>query len=162
MGWLDGILALSLEDRQGIRRAKELLGPRDEIPGEVTHRILDAFLVALKGDTRAAARRLAEIEADISSEGLHFGRFGRAYPFLSGVLRITAAGWLIEAGDAPRARRLLPFYEVVPPGNAYPVGHANEALAASAIRLRWELARATGRESEAAAFWSLLAGRGRQ
>lgn len=149
--WLDGLLALTLGDGEALSRARVGLAASGGRWREVLDRSLAAFGTAIAGDTVSAARSLADLERSRAAAGDQFA-YGADHPFLNGVHRLTAARWLLEAGDTVSARRLLPWYEAVFPSHLNRLQLANEVLAAPALRLRWALADAAGREREAARF----------
>lgn len=146
--WLDGILALTLGDAQGMARAAGAL-PAEVPDAPQLLRSLEILQGGLEGDRGAAARALRDLEREMARDAHHF-RFGTSHPFLNGVHRITAARWFLQAGDTLSARELLPWYEVVLPGELHRVSMANQVLGTPALRMRADLAAAAGREREAA------------
>jgi hypothetical protein len=150
IAWLDGVLALRTGNQHGLARARRALVTSGSRWSDVLARSFDTFETALSGDSAAAGRALATVVRQGADEELEFA-LGGAHPFAAGIQRLTAARWLLESGDTVTARSLLPWYESVTPGTVYGLGLANEVLAPPAIRLRRDLAAATG-DTDAAAF----------
>ncbi|MBA2304815.1 MAG: hypothetical protein H0W08_19575, partial [Acidobacteria bacterium] len=75
---------------------------------------LRPFGLALGGDRRAAAGRLATLEWDAGDHN-PWGWWMVAHPLRRAVNRMAAAGWLLEAGDTAQAVRLLAYHEAFGP-----------------------------------------------
>ncbi|MDX1675861.1 MAG: hypothetical protein R3314_13795, partial [Longimicrobiales bacterium] len=146
--WLDGVLALIAADPIGLDRARAALTASGGEWTSILDRSLAGFARALAGDSAGAALHLAGLEAESIETSLHL-RYGDAHPFLNGVHRLTAARWLLGAGDTLSARRLLPWHEVILPAPLYRLQLANQVLATPALRLRQALAEAAGRHRQA-------------
>jgi protein kinase-like protein len=122
--WLDGLLAYSQRDRQGIEQARQALRQhsaisppdRQELARMVTSfndRSLAALELALKGDSGRAGRQLAALEWECA--GLWtcpLGNYDLAVQHLAG------ARWLLAAGDTAQAVRLLMWPEAFQNGFA--------------------------------------------
>jgi hypothetical protein len=144
LGWLDGLLELVAGSERWSNPNPPVRGSDESPFGALLHRSLAAFRLAREGDTATAARELADIEIDLAEQGSPAG-LGRAHPFLHGVHRLMSARWLLSAGDTLTARRLLPWYEGVLPGDSYRLSLANQLLAPHAKAIRSALAGASSR-----------------
>ena len=153
--WLDGVLASAAASGPALALARDRLVDSGGEWSGLLDRSLDAFATALAGDTVGAARQLVALEQESAAVGAH-GGYGPAHPFLNGIQRLSAARWLLAAGDTVAARTLLPWHEAVFPGRLYRLQLANQVLATPALRLRRELAEAAGRPREAAAYDALF------
>ena len=111
IAWLDGILGFVRRDRRAIQAAKREADTSGWYQTPLVQRSLEAFDRALAGDRRSAGRRLAELEQhcvdheDCNSWVPHFA-----------VQRMAAAQWLLEAGAADEARRLMRWQDAPWPG----------------------------------------------
>lgn len=147
--WLDGLLAFSARDGPALARAREALAANEGEGSQYLDRSLRAFETYLADGPGPAGRRLEALETEAAAARFH-RRLGDVHPFFNAVNRLTAARWLLETGDTVSVRRLLPWYEVVLPAPLYRLSLANAVLAGEALRLRSDLARATGGETGAA------------
>lgn len=153
--WLDGVLAFATGSAAELVRARHRLADSGGEWSGLLDRSLDAFAAALEGDTVGAARRLVALERESAEAGAHRA-YGADHPFLNGIHRLSAARWLLAAGDTVAARWLLPWHEAVFPARLYRLRLANQVLATPALRLRWALAEAAGRPPEAAGYEALF------
>lgn len=110
--WLDGLLAVARRDRAGFAAARTALRASRDSGAALQDSSLAAFDLYLAGHTREAAHRLAALE---------WGQAGRTFPATSGpprmlgLVRLTAATWLLDAGEPNEAARLLTFDEAIFP-----------------------------------------------
>ena len=156
--WLDGVLALAAADPVGLDRARaDLAGSGGAWTG-ILDRSLAGLARALAGDSVGAATDLVALERESIETSLH-SRYGATHPFLNGVHRLTAARWLLAAGDTLSARRLLPWHEVILPAPLFRLQLANQVLATPALRLRQALAETAGRDRQAEEYEMLYRAR---
>jgi hypothetical protein len=151
VAWLDGILGLVQADSEALASGRRALQASPTEGSTWLQRSLKAMATALNGDPAGGGRALADLETEMADRGV-MATLGLVHPFLDGLPRLTAARWLLEAGDTLAARRLLPWYEVVLPGEQYRMALANQVLAGDAMALRARLAREAGRLGEAGAL----------
>ncbi len=109
--WLDGMLAWARGDAQGLQSARRELERVDRVytswKNAPWERSLAAFQLALTGATREAGVALAALEWQ-RAEHLSDGIFAQ---YLTGLDRLAASRWLLEAGDTAQAARLLTWHE---------------------------------------------------
>jgi serine/threonine protein kinase len=152
LAWLDGVVAATLQDTDGLAAARIALRSRDAPADSVLDRSLGAFELALRGDRGEAARTLVKLErarADLAS----YRRLSDAHPYLTAVNRLTASRLLLALGDTATAAGLLAFHEGVP----WPLpltGHANYILAAPAYLERARIEQAAGRNDLARTYYA--------
>jgi tetratricopeptide (TPR) repeat protein/TolB-like protein len=119
--WLDGLLAYTRGDRQGIAQARRALRQRPlptaadlreaaRAKTSFNDRSLAAFDKALAGDRSAAGRALAELEWECA--GLWTCGVGN---YDLAVHHLASARWLLAAGDTAQAARLLRWHESFQP-----------------------------------------------
>ena len=103
LAWLDGILAAARQDRVGLASARAAVEAAGDTsiarPWLVS---LVAFELALRGNRRAAAYRLATLDIDPSG-----------HPLRGAIHRMAAVPWLLEAGDTAKALKLLTWHEAI-------------------------------------------------
>jgi TolB-like protein/tetratricopeptide (TPR) repeat protein len=112
VAWLDGILAHVQRDAAGLARARRQLRESGSPYADLLERSLAAFAADIGGDPRAAGRALATLEWESAEHTRHF-EYGRHHPFFNSVNRLAATRWLLAAGDAAQAARLLRWHEAV-------------------------------------------------
>ena len=138
--FLDGVLAASQQDDDGIERALRELDGLETAQAAWFRGALSAFQIALQGNTAEAGRQLAAQELR--------GSFG----FIRPLTRLAAADWLMQAGETREAERLLRWHEAVTTNGesaAY-----NGTFEAVARLQRGRVAEADGRLNDAAEFYS--------
>ena len=97
--WLDGLVAVSQRDLNGLHQAQRQLMESDTTSARLPLQSLAAFELELVGQRRAAADSLAAASAwERGWIGPHWG-----------VNRLAAARWSAAEGDLDRAARLLPW-----------------------------------------------------
>jgi hypothetical protein len=112
--WLDGMLAWAQGDRAGLESARGKLEQVDRVytswKNAPWERSLAAFQLALTGSTRQAGARLASLEWERAErpEEVMKGAFPN---YLTGLDRLAASRWLLEAGDTAQAAGLLTWHE---------------------------------------------------
>ena len=113
LAWLDGMLAVTLRDQQGLAKARALLRRSGDSARPVLDRSLAAFGLELAGERRRAADSLAAIEWQRPDfiRAIHGWVGIGVHPFLTGVNRMAAASWLLQEGDTALAARLLTWHE---------------------------------------------------
>jgi len=110
LAWLDGFFAFVRRDRAGITLARQDLR-RSGLPNSgVIDGSLAAFDEALSGDRSEAARRLVAIEHECAESGWQTCGGDPRTPNIA-AHRLSAATWLLEAGDTVQAMRLLTWHE---------------------------------------------------
>lgn len=124
--WLDGILAYAVRDPAALDSARADLTDHPAEHSDRLARSLEAFALALAGDSAAAGRRLADLEEEAVDSGAH-NRYGRLYPWLTPLDRLAAGRWLAASGDTARALRIL--------GGANAVLQERHGLMGPAIRV---------------------------
>jgi hypothetical protein len=107
--WLDGILAFVLRDEPALSRARESARQSGHPDAEVIDRSLAAFGRALGGDRRGAALDLVALERECA--GNYWDQCGQTVAPNIAAHRLSAATWLLEAGDTVEAARLLIWHE---------------------------------------------------
>jgi hypothetical protein len=139
--WLDGVLAGLRADSTALAAAVAALAESTSTFSTMLARSLAAFTLLARGDTAAAARALAELEAENADVALHT-QFGADHPFVPSIHRMAASGWLLAAGDTATAARLLTWHEAVL-SSGYPVEVASRVAEPIALfrRARIEEAR---------------------
>ncbi|MFW6039636.1 MAG: protein kinase domain-containing protein [Gemmatimonadota bacterium] len=147
--WLDGILAYAVRDRAGLDSARVDLAAHPAVHSDRLARSLDAFSLALAGDSAAAGRRLADLEEKAVDAGAHH-RYGRLYPWLTPLDRLAAGRWLAASGDTLRALRLLRGANSVLQERHGLMGPALRVLAPRAALHRARLQAARGDSARAA------------
>jgi serine/threonine protein kinase/TolB-like protein len=151
LAWLDGVVAATLQDTDGLAAARVALRARDTPADSVLDRSLSAFELALRGEGGEAARTLVELERARADHG-SYRRLSDAHPFLTSVNRLTASRLLLAARDTSTAAGLLAFHEGVP----WPLpltGHANYILAGPAYLERARIEHAAGRNDLARTYY---------
>jgi TolB-like protein len=121
LAWLDGIEAMSRKDSTGVAAAAAAARRAGDTVHFRTRTVdLTPFELALGGNRRAAARRVAPVQwADADRNPWAAAVF---HPIHRAVNRTAAAAWLLETGDTVEATRLLryneagsgPFLEKIP------------------------------------------------
>ncbi|MEO6057624.1 MAG: serine/threonine-protein kinase [Gemmatimonadales bacterium] len=115
LAWLDGLVAMSQQDRAGLAAARAALrAAHDTVVRPAGRLDLFPFELALQGDRRRAADSLASLEWSTADRN-SWGMWMVAQPLQRGVDRLAAAGWLLEAGDTTQALRLLAYHSAVNP-----------------------------------------------
>ena len=115
VAWLDGIDAVTRKDRAGLAAAHAAVrAAGDTLVRPASRADLRSFQLALQGDRRAAADRLATLEWS-AGDNNPWGDWMVAHPLRRGITRMAAAGWLLETGDTAQAVRLLVYHEAVGP-----------------------------------------------
>ena len=107
--WLDGLLAFVLRDERALDRAQESVRESGHQDANVIERSLAAFGRALGGDRRAAALDLVALERECA--GNYWEQCGQTLAPNIAAHRLSAATWLLEAGDTAQAKRLLIWHE---------------------------------------------------
>jgi serine/threonine protein kinase/tetratricopeptide (TPR) repeat protein len=152
LAWLDGVVAATLQDPDGLAAARSALRSRGAPADSVLDRSLGAFELALRGDGGEAARTLVELERARADHG-SYRRLSEAHPFLTAVNRLTASRLLLALGDTTTAAGLLVFHEGVP----WPLpltGYANYILAGPAYLERARIEEAAGRNDLARTYYT--------
>jgi serine/threonine protein kinase/tetratricopeptide (TPR) repeat protein len=152
LAWLDGLVAATLQDTDGLATARSALERVDGPAAAPLDRSLAAFQVASRGDRDLAARMLARLERERADDFRSYRRLSDAHPYLTAVNRLTASRWLLALGDTTTAADLLVFHEGVP----FPLpltGHANYILAGPAYLERARIEDAAGREHLARTYY---------
>jgi TolB-like protein len=155
VAWLLGLAAYTRGDTAALSTLRSELSGLSSDGADYLARTLGALEVRLSGDRTTAAELLAELILEGSERGLY--RRLVEHPFHQGALRVLAARWHLEGGDAPAALALLTWYEaVLPDGGLWmvvranrvlePLAHVERARAESLLgrpeRARWHYARA--------------------
>jgi tetratricopeptide (TPR) repeat protein len=151
LAWLDGVVAATLQDPDGLAAARVALRPLDAPAASVLDRSLRAFELALRGDGGEAARTLVNLERARADHG-SYRRLSDAHPYLTAVNRLTTSRLLLALGDTTTAAGLLVFHEGVP----WPLpltGHANYILAGPAYLERARIEEAAGRNDLARTYY---------
>ena len=107
--WLDGMLAFVLRDRPALDRAQQSVRQSGHPDARVIERSLAAFGRALGGERRAAALDLVALERECA--GNYWDQCGQTVAPNIAAHRLSAATWLLEAGDTAQAKRLLIWHE---------------------------------------------------
>ena len=107
--WLDGFLAFVRRDEPALKRAQESVHQSGHPDANVIERSLEAFGRALGGDRRAAALDLVALERECA--GNYWDKCGQTVAPNIAAHRLSAATWLLEAGDTAQAKRLLIWHE---------------------------------------------------
>jgi serine/threonine protein kinase/TolB-like protein len=152
LAWLDGLVAATLSDPDGLAAARTALHRADAHAAAPLDRSLAAFELAARGDREGAARTLAQLERERADDSRSYRRLSDTHPYLTAVNRLTSSRWLLELGDTTTAAGLLVFHEGVP----FPLpltGHANYILAGPAYLERARIEEAAGRDDVAAAYY---------
>jgi len=143
--WLDGLLAATQRDTAALARALAALRSINARHVSLLDSSLTALQLDLAGDRKRAQAILMALEGDRFFLDNH-------HPYLTGVDRLTAARWLVAAGDTGGAADLLTWHEAV----LYPApqaSHANALLAAFAYLERARILDARGQRIEARASY---------
>jgi hypothetical protein len=149
--WLDGLLAASRGDRNGIGAARRNARATGAPFADLLDQTLEAYERDLAGDGGGAAAALSAVEAAIVQRGIQ--AFGRDYPYVSAVNRILLGRRLRESGRLAEAERALRWYQVVYPGRFYRVAFANRSMASVAYYERARVAAAAGDSGQATEFY---------
>jgi hypothetical protein len=156
LAWLDGLVAATRQDRQGLAAARSALRRVDSPTAPILDRSLAAFELDLTGERVRAARMLTELERARADDRVSYRQLADHHPFLTAVNRLTASRWLLAQGDTASAAGLLVFHEGVP----FPLpltGHANYVLAGPAYLQRARIEEAAGRADLARSYyWQFL------
>ena len=110
LAWLDGVLAVTRHDRDGLVKARERLRLTDTVSTDLLDRTLGAFEADFSGERALAARTLAS--TNWQNPDLLVPGYG-AHPYVIAVSRLTAARWLAEEGALADADRLLMWFEAM-------------------------------------------------
>jgi hypothetical protein len=112
LAWLDGIDAVARQDTVGLATARAAVRAAGDTSARRASLLdLSPFEMALRGNRRAAAARLASLEWQ-SADSNPWAATG-VFPLGRAVRRTAAAGWLLEAGDTAQAARLLMYHGAV-------------------------------------------------
>jgi hypothetical protein len=116
MAWLDGIVAVTNNDVDGLLAARAALKASGGQWTAILDRSLGAFEMALRGDRRSAATAMAALEWELAERNPNFSWFSRTTPhkLLRGVNRLAAAEWLLDQGDGAQALPLLRWHQTFP------------------------------------------------
>ena len=145
LAWVDGLLAATQRDTAALARAIATLRSVKAKHAPLLDSSLTALRLHMAGNRRHAQELLVALERDRFFLDNH-------HPYLTGVDRLTAARWLVAAGDTGGAADLLTWHEAV----LYPApqsSHANALLAAFAYLERARILDARGQRIEARASY---------
>jgi serine/threonine protein kinase/tetratricopeptide (TPR) repeat protein len=109
LAWLDGFLAFVVRDGTALDRARKDALRSGRPYADVIDRSLAAFDRALRGERHAAALDLLALERHCA--GSYWERCGGAVTPNIAAHRLSAATWLLEAGDTAQVARLLIWHE---------------------------------------------------
>jgi tetratricopeptide (TPR) repeat protein len=104
MIWLDGLLAVSKRDLNGLHEAQGRLKRVDSTSSRVPLRSLTAFELELLGRRREAADSMAAVSWEWNSF---------VGPYSLGISRMAAARWSAAERDLDKATSLLPWHKSV-------------------------------------------------
>jgi serine/threonine protein kinase len=141
LAWVDGLLAVATHDARALVMARDALRRSRAHEAPLLDSSLFAFSRALAGDHRRAIEVMRALEHDRH-------RLSNRHPYLTGVNRLAASGWLASARELDEAAHLLTWHEAID----YPApqaGHANALLAPIADLARAHILEARG-QTEAA------------
>lgn len=110
LAWLDGVLAHARRDSGALASARRALGESGSEFLELLDFSLAALELALAGQPGRAGQALAE-RTIAAAERQAQHRYGPRHPFFDSLTRLTAAPWLLAAGDTLRATVLLTWHE---------------------------------------------------
>ena len=102
--WLDGLLAVSKRDLNGLREAQRQHMRGDSTSGRVPLRSLMAFELELLGRRQDAADSMIAVAGEWNS---------LVGPYSLGISRMAAARWSAAERDPEPAARLLPWHQAV-------------------------------------------------
>ena len=105
--WLDGVLAATKRDREGISAARSGLSRSGDGTVEALDESLAAFELRLAGRIGPAAKKLAALQWRLAE---HPARRVMSSELLA-ITRVAAARWLLAEGDTLQAARLLTWHE---------------------------------------------------
>jgi hypothetical protein len=108
LAWLDGVLAFVRQDSGALDRARSDARRSGRPDAALIDQSLAAFGRALRGERRAAALDLVELER--SCLGSYTDLCDWVTPNVA-AHRLSAATWLLEAGDTAHAARLLRWHD---------------------------------------------------
>ncbi len=149
LSWLDGIAAYAAGNSVALDSARRAL---DRTASEGSSRLagsLEAFALALRGDSARAGKRLAELEETSARTGAYHA-YGRQHPWLTPVNRLAAGHWLAASGDTTRALRLLGWEEAVLTAHHFLMEPAGMVLSPHSSLLRSRLYAGLGDDVRAA------------
>lgn len=152
LAWLDGVLAFAAGDSAALEGARGRLSEVNATWSELLERSLTAYRTALAGDRAGAGRDLAALELE-SAEVLRHHLTARRHPFLTSLHRLSAAPWLVAAGDTATAERLLTFSEAIYWNAQRFLDPVNRTLHTYALLGRARIADARGLRDEAAELY---------
>ena len=108
LAWLDGLLAVTVRDREALSAARSRVRQADTVTTPLLERSLGAFEEELAGARSRAARTLAALNwesPDLLAPGYN------AHPYVIAVSRLAAARWLAAEGNTAEAARLLMWFD---------------------------------------------------
>ena len=108
LAWLDGVLAVSDDDRSGLSQARDAIPVEDDWIYGRFRRSLQAFELAANGDNAAAADSLYVVETTASDGGLPFlwtSSIHEEAPVFRPVNRLALSRLLVALGDTVRAEK---------------------------------------------------------
>jgi hypothetical protein len=153
LAWLDGILAHTRRDGEGLARARKEVRASGSRYANLLDRSLAAFQYDLAGQRGRAARALAELEWESAERTAHHD-YGRHHPFFNAVNRLTASSWLLAGGDTAKAARLLTWEQGI---YWYPqhrlLTTVNKTVAPVALFERAQIEASLGQAAPAAALY---------
>ena len=149
LAWLDGILAVVAHDASKLASARRRVTATRARWASNLDRSLAAFQVALSGDWPSAGRAMATLERELAdSEPWSIMRRATPHTLLRGIDRMSAAEWLLAAGDSAEAAGLLTWHEA-----ASAPFEEKMPLAPLAYRLLARIAEARGDTIAARRAW---------
>jgi hypothetical protein len=152
IAWLDGIVAVSRQDRTALHQARLALHAVRAPSTAPLDRSLAGFEHALAGSRIAAAESLSALELELADRNGP-SEAGKAHPFFAGVDRLAAARWLSEAGEQDHAARLLRWCEAMPSQKWFEILQATRVLGGVTTFERGQVEAAAGRAASAQAFY---------
>jgi len=111
LAWLDGFLAFVTRDGAALEKARTAASRSGHPDAGIIDRSLADFSRALGGERHAAALDLVAL--DRLCAGNYWRRCGHTVTPNIAAHRLSAATWLLEAGDTAQAARLLIWHEAV-------------------------------------------------
>ncbi len=114
MAWLDGILAVTNNDMDGLIAARAALKASGGKWTAYLDRSLGAFESALRGDRRSAASAMVALEWELAEGNPNFVVRATPHALLRGINRLAAAEWLLDQGNGVQALPLLRWHQTFP------------------------------------------------
>jgi hypothetical protein len=108
LGWLDGLLAVTRRDRDGVGVARARVRRAEASTGAVLDRSLAGFDAELAGQRGRAARLLGALNwerPDLLVPGAD------VHPYIIAVSRLAAGRWFVALGDTTAAAHALGWFD---------------------------------------------------